>query len=56
MHSRNDIADEGQVIEATRRWLERADSALRLGDWTSFGRAWTGLRDALGARADSAGR
>jgi uncharacterized membrane protein (UPF0182 family) len=43
-------------LDEARRWLERADTALRTGDWTSFGRAWTGLRDALGARADTAGR
>ena len=43
-------------LDEARRWLERADSALRVGDWTSFGRAWTGLRDALGARADTVGR
>ena len=43
-------------LDEARRWLERADSALKAGDWTSFGRAWTGLRDALGARADTAGR
>jgi len=43
-------------LDEARRWLERADSALKAGDWTGFGRAWTGLRDALGARADTAGR
>jgi hypothetical protein len=43
-------------LDEARRWLERADSALRTGDWTSFGRAWTGLRDALGAHADTVGR
>jgi uncharacterized protein len=43
-------------LDEARRWLERADSALKAGDWTSFGRAWAGLRDALGARADTAGR
>jgi hypothetical protein len=43
-------------LDEARRWLERADSALRAGDWTTFGRAWTGLRDALGARADTAAR
>ena len=43
-------------LDEARRWLERADSALRSGDLTAFGRAWAGLRDALGARADSAAR
>jgi hypothetical protein len=43
-------------LDEARRWLERADSALRAADWTAFGRAWAGLRDALGARADSAAR
>ena len=43
-------------LDDARRWLQRADSALRAGDWTAFGRAWTNLRDALGARVDSAGR
>jgi hypothetical protein len=43
-------------LDEARRWLERADSALRAADWPAFGRAWSGLRDALGARADSAAR
>ncbi len=43
-------------LEEARRWLERADSALRDGDWTVFGQAWRGLRDALGLPADTAGR
>jgi len=43
-------------LEEARRWLDRADSALRAGDWTGFGRAWKGLRQALGLRADSATR
>ena len=43
-------------LDEARRLLVRADSALRAGDWTAFGRAWAGLRDALGARPDSAAR
>jgi hypothetical protein len=41
-------------LEEARRWLERADSALRTGDWSGFGQAWRGLRDALGLPADTA--
>nr|MBA3258616.1 UPF0182 family protein [Gemmatimonadales bacterium] len=41
-------------LEEARRWLERADSALRAADWTGFGRAWHGLRRALGFPADTA--
>jgi hypothetical protein len=43
-------------LEEARRWLERADSALRAGDWTVFGQAWRGLRDALGLPRDSVER
>lgn len=43
-------------LDEARRWVERADSALRAGDWTVFGQAWRGLRDALGLPADTAGR
>jgi hypothetical protein len=42
-------------LEAARRWLHRADSALRTGDWGGFGEAWGGLRDALGLPSDTAG-
>jgi Uncharacterised protein family (UPF0182) len=35
-------------LEEARRWLQRADSALRAGDWNGFGTAWDRLRDALG--------
>jgi hypothetical protein len=42
-------------LDEARRWLERADTALRTGDWTAFGRAWKGLRESLGLRADSTG-
>ena len=40
-------------LEDARRWLQRADSALRLGDWTEFGHAWGSLRNALGLPADT---
>ena len=43
-------------LEKARRWVERADSALRQGDWTDFGQAWRGLREALGLPADTMGR
>jgi hypothetical protein len=43
-------------LEDAREWLQRADSALRAADWGAFGRAWNGLRRALGLPADSAGR
>jgi len=35
-------------LEEARRWLQRADSALRTGDWSAFGAAWDHLRDVLG--------
>lgn len=43
-------------LDEARRWLERADSALRKPDWTEFGRAWDGLRRALGLPSDTGGR
>jgi Uncharacterised protein family (UPF0182) len=46
-------AQAGRLDEA-RRWMEHADSALRLGDWSEFGRAWTNLRSLLGLPLDSA--
>jgi hypothetical protein len=46
-------AQAGRLDEA-RRWLEHADSALRSGDWSEFGRAWSSLRNVLGVPADSA--
>lgn len=51
------IAGSAQAtrLEEARRWLERADSALRSGDWAGFGRAWQRLRAALGLRADTTG-
>ncbi len=48
------MAQVGRLDEA-QRWLEHADSALRLGDWSEFGRAWTNLRNVLGVARDSAG-
>ncbi|HYC31522.1 MAG TPA: UPF0182 family protein, partial [Gemmatimonadales bacterium] len=41
-------------LDEARRWLERADSALRTGDWPGFGRAWHGMRRALGMPSDTA--
>jgi hypothetical protein len=46
-------AQAGRLEEA-RRWLELADSALRSGDWSEFGRAWSTLRGVLGLPLDSA--
>jgi uncharacterized membrane protein (UPF0182 family) len=45
-------AQAGRLDEA-RRWVEHADSALRVGDWSEFGRAWSSLRNVLGIPADS---
>ncbi|HET6837553.1 MAG TPA: UPF0182 family protein [Gemmatimonadales bacterium] len=47
-------AQAGRLDEA-RRWVEQADSALRSGDWSEFGRAWSSLRNVLGIPADSGG-
>ncbi|HEY9015364.1 MAG TPA: UPF0182 family protein, partial [Gemmatimonadales bacterium] len=47
-------AQAGRLDEA-RRWMEHADSALRAGDWSEFGRAWSNLRKLLGLRLDSVG-
>jgi hypothetical protein len=41
-------------LEEAKRWMELADSALRLGDWNEFGRAWNTLRSVLGLPLDSA--
>lgn len=46
-------AQAGRLDDA-RRWMERADSALRAGDWPEFGRAWGSLRNILGLPLDSA--
>jgi hypothetical protein len=45
-------AQAGRLDEA-RRWMERADSALRSGDWSEFGRAWSTLRSVLGLPLDT---
>lgn len=45
-------AQAGRLEEA-RRWMERADSALRSGDWSGFGRAWNSLRGVLGLPPDT---
>ncbi|MEO8090905.1 MAG: UPF0182 family protein, partial [Gemmatimonadales bacterium] len=45
-------AQSGRLEEA-KRWLELADSALRIGDWSEFGRAWSTLRSVLGLPLDS---
>jgi hypothetical protein len=39
--------DAGTVINEARQWVERADSALRRGDLTAFGRAFEALRSTL---------
>jgi hypothetical protein len=40
-------------LEEAKRWMELADSALRLGDWSEFGRAWNTLRSVLGLPLDT---
>ncbi|MGH7580779.1 MAG: UPF0182 family protein [Gemmatimonadales bacterium] len=52
------IAGSAQAtrLEEARRWLERADSALRAGHWAMFGQAWRGLREALGLPSDTVER
>jgi hypothetical protein len=47
-------AQAGRLDEA-RRWMERADSALKSGDWSEFGRAWSTLRGVLGLPPDTGG-
>jgi uncharacterized membrane protein (UPF0182 family) len=46
-------APAGRLDEA-RRWMQQADSALKIGDWSEFGRAWSSLRKLLGVPLDSA--
>jgi len=41
------------TLDEARRWIHMADSALRAGDWATFGRAFDALRQVLGAPADS---
>lgn len=48
-------AGAGTLFEA-RRWVRLADSALRRGEWSAFGRAFDALRQALDAEPDSATR
>jgi uncharacterized protein len=45
-------AQAGRLEEA-RRWMGHADSALRAGNWSEFGRAWSSLRNILGLPLDS---
>jgi hypothetical protein len=45
-------AQAGRLDEA-RRLMQHADSALKTGDWSEFGRAWSGLRNMLGLPLDS---
>ncbi len=40
-------------LDDARRFLLQADSALRAADWAAFGKAWNGLRRAVGLSADS---
>ncbi len=41
----------GRFVEA-QRWMSLADSALRTGDWVTFGRAFEALREALQIEPD----
>ena len=45
-------AQTGRLEEA-RRWMQHADSALRSGNWSEFGHAWSSLRSILGLPLDS---
>jgi hypothetical protein len=40
-------------LDEARRWMRAADSAMRVGDWGAFGRAFDALRHALGVTPDS---
>ena len=40
-------------LEEARRWMEVADSTLKIGDWSEFGRAWNTLKDVLGLPVDT---
>jgi hypothetical protein len=42
-------------FEEARRWMVRADSALRAGRWEEFGRAFEALRRVFGVWSDSGG-
>jgi hypothetical protein len=48
-------AGAGALAEA-RRWVRLADSALRRGEWSAFGRAFDALRQALDVAPDSGDR
>jgi hypothetical protein len=52
------IAGQAQTtrLDDARRFLLRADSALRAADWPRFGQAWNDLRRAVGLSSDSAAR
>ncbi|HEX2450348.1 MAG TPA: UPF0182 family protein [Gemmatimonadales bacterium] len=41
------------TLDEARRWVQIADSALRSGDWSGFGRAFDALRQVLAAPTDS---
>jgi hypothetical protein len=41
------------TLEEARRWVQLADSALRAGDWATFGRAFDALRQVLAPPRDS---
>jgi hypothetical protein len=49
------VAGQAQTtrLEEARRLLLRADSALRAGDWITFGRAWESLRKSFGIQTES---
>ena len=42
-------------LDEARRLMLRADSALRAGDWMTFGRVWESLRKAFGMPPDGEG-
>jgi hypothetical protein len=45
-------AAQATRLEEARRLMLRADSALRAGDWMTFGRVWESLRKAFGMPPD----
>ena len=42
-------AGSADRFDEARRWVQRADSALRQGDWSGFGRAFEALKAVLEA-------
>src|SRR5688572_9604677 len=44
------------TLDEARRWVQLADSALRAGDWATFGRAFDALRQVLAPPRDSTPR